>query len=121
MTDKKWLILGGGAVVQEYYLKAFEHLVLLNLITIVEPNVETFQYLKSKNISVVNLGFREFFNQNKTKYDYAIITLPNHLHEEAITLCLAEGIAVLCEKPLVLTSAACDKLRDAETITNQHV
>ncbi|RZL37251.1 MAG: NAD-dependent epimerase/dehydratase family protein [Pedobacter sp.] len=120
MTEKKWLIIGGGAVVQKYYLKAFEHLNLLNSITIVEPNVETYQYLKSKNISVVNFGFREFFNQNKTGYDYAIITLPNHLHEEAIALCLAKGIFVLCEKPLVLTTAACDRIADAETRTKKN-
>ena len=120
MTEKKWLIIGGGAVVQKYYLKAFEHLNLLNSITIVEPNVETYQYLKSRNISVVNFGFREFFNQNKTGYDYAIITLPNHLHEEAIALCLAKSIFVLCEKPLVLTTAACDRIADAETRTKKN-
>lgn len=121
MTDQKWLIIGGGAVVQEYYLKAFKHLNLLHSITIIEPHVETYQYLRAKDISVVNLGFKEFFNQNKIDYDYAIITLPNHLHEEAITLCLNKNISVLCEKPLVLTSAACDRISDVETKINQHV
>lgn len=121
MIDKKWLIIGGGAVVQEYYLKAFEYLNLLNSITIVEPNAEAYHYLKAKNISAVNLGFAEFFNQCKTDYDYAIITLPNHLHEEAINLCLAEGISVLCEKPLVLTTAACKRISIAEAKTDKHV
>jgi len=121
MTNKKWLIIGGGAVVQEYYLKAFEHLNLLNSITIIEPNVETYQYLKAKNISVVNIGFRDFFNQNKTGYDHAIITLPNHLHEEAIALCLAENISVLCEKPLVLTAAACDRISDLEAKADEYI
>lgn len=121
MTNQKWLIIGGGAVVQEYYLKAFKHLNLLHSITIIEPNVETCQYLRAKDISVVNLGFKEFFNQNKVDYDYAIITLPNHLHEEAIALCLAKNISILCEKPLVLTTAACDRIIDVETKTNQRV
>jgi len=121
MEDKKWLIIGGGAVVQEYYLKALEHLDLLNSITIIEPNIETYRYLEARHISVVNLGFKEFFNQNKTDYDYAIITLPNHLHEEAIALCKSKRISVLCEKPLVLTAAACDRIRDFEAKTDEHV
>ncbi|KQN30883.1 hypothetical protein ASE92_19285 [Pedobacter sp. Leaf41] len=121
MEDRKYLIIGGGAVVQEYYLKAFEHLNLLNSITIVEPNVETYQYLKSKGISVVNFGFREFFAQDQTDYNYAIITLPNHLHEEAIALCLDKGIPILCEKPMVLTTSACNRISDVEIKTNQHV
>ncbi|WP_316736066.1 NAD-dependent epimerase/dehydratase family protein [Pedobacter aquatilis] len=121
MTDKKWLIIGGGAVVQEYYLKAFEHLNLLNSITIVEPNVATCKYLNARNISVVNLGFREFFSQCETDYDYAIITLPNHLHEEAINLCLAKSISVLCEKPLVLTTDACKRISASEARTDKRV
>ncbi|WP_231461813.1 NAD-dependent epimerase/dehydratase family protein [Pedobacter sp. Leaf132] len=121
MTDKKWLIIGGGAVVQEYYLKAFEHLGLLNSITIIEPNPETFKILKEKKLNVLQLGFEAFLAETKVNYDYGIITLPNHLHETAIALCVAKNISVLCEKPLVLTTAACDKIIELEAETNGNV
>jgi len=121
MEDKKWLIIGGGAVVQEYYLKAFEHLGLLGSITIVEPNPDTFKILKERNLEVIQLGFEAFLTTTELNYDYAIITLPNHLHETAIALCVDKNISVLCEKPLVLTPAACDRIIEFKAKTNGKV
>lgn len=37
--------------------------------------------------------------------DVVVIGLPNHLHEEAVSLCAAAGKAVLCTKPLGRTAA----------------
>ena len=118
MTTEKYLILGGGAVVKEYYIKAFEYLDLLTDITIVEPNKKTCTIFQEKKIAVINLDFESFFEGNTTPFDKAIITLPNHLHERAIELCLKNGIMVLCEKPIVLTSTACERIKQLIAQTN---
>lgn len=39
--------------------------------------------------------------------DAVYLALPNHLHKEYVIAALREGIHVLCEKPLGLTSAEC--------------
>ncbi|RBQ10004.1 NAD-dependent epimerase/dehydratase family protein [Pedobacter miscanthi] len=121
MGDKKWLVLGGGAVFQEYYLKAFAHLGLLKSITVVELNENVCKLLSEKDISVIQMGFDEFFDQNNLKFDFAVITLPNYLHEPAIAHCLADNIAVLCEKPVALTTAACDRIIRLESQSAKHV
>lgn len=39
-----------------------------------------------------------------------IVALPNALHEDAVSRALDAGLDVLCEKPLALTCAACERL-----------
>ena len=41
-----------------------------------------------------------------------MIGLPNHLHEEAVTLAAAAGKAVLCTKPLARTAAEAKRILD---------
>jgi predicted dehydrogenase len=42
--------------------------------------------------------------------DTVVIGLPNHLHEEAVRLCVAAGKAVLCTKPLGRTAAEAKRM-----------
>ena len=44
--------------------------------------------------------------------DTVIVGLPNHLHEEAIELCVRHGKAVLCTKPLARTAAEAKRILD---------
>jgi hypothetical protein len=46
MNKKKYLIIGGGAVVREYYMPAFSYLNLLDSVTIVEPDLKAASILK---------------------------------------------------------------------------
>lgn len=101
------LIIGGGAVVREYYVPALSYLNLLNSVTILEPDPKAATLLRSTGIKVIELKYQDFFSKLETKYDFAIITLPNHLHENAIHLCLEQQMTVLCEKPLSLNSESC--------------
>ena len=47
------------------------------------------------------------------KVDVVIISLPNHLHEEAVMACAEAGKAVLCTKPLGRTAAEAKRMLDA--------
>jgi predicted dehydrogenase len=45
--------------------------------------------------------------------DIVVVGLPNHLHEEAVTLAAQAGKAVLCTKPLGRTAAEAKRMLDA--------
>ena len=52
--------------------------------------------------------------------DYFSVCSPNHLHEAHVTAGLRAGSNVICEKPLVLTVDAVDRLVAMETETPGH-
>lgn len=47
---------------------------------------------------------------SKEKLDAVSITLPTYLHPDISIKALAAGVNVLCEKPMALTSKACEKM-----------
>jgi len=53
--------------------------------------------------------------------DVVDICTPPHLHEAQIIQCLEAGVDVVCEKPLVDSVAAVDRLADAEQRTGRRV
>lgn len=53
--------------------------------------------------------------------DVVDICTPPHLHEQQIVQCLEAGVDVVCEKPLVDSVAAIDRLVVAETRTGRRV
>lgn len=46
------------------------------------------------------------------KPDLAIIASPHRLHAEQTVACLEKGVHVLCEKPMALTTADCDRMTE---------
>ena len=44
------------------------------------------------------------------KLDLVVIAIPTYLHADAAIKCLDAGINVMCEKPMSLTSADCDRM-----------
>jgi predicted dehydrogenase len=49
---------------------------------------------------------------NDPETDVVIVGLPNHLHEQAVTLAAQAGKAVLCTKPLARTAAEAKRMLD---------
>lgn len=110
----KLLILGGGAVVTEYYLPALHLLGKVSDVLIIEPSVEairviakTFPLAKCKQ-----MGFKEYLEDFSAgdNFDAAIIALPNHLHAEAVAMALNKRLNVFCEKPLAMDERSCLRL-----------
>lgn len=108
----KWLILGGGAVVTEYYLPAFQYLNLLDQLVIVEPSKPSVDKIKTlyPSIKIEQVSFQEYFKSSQIQVRYCIITLPNRFHTEAIKYCLDFSINYLCEKPLSLDHAEVEQV-----------
>lgn len=99
-----WIVLGGGAVVQEFYIPAFRTLHLLEKVTVIEPSQKEQDKLINIGVKVVQEDFTSFLNSYdaKNKSTLVIIALPNFLHVEAMQICIEKGLDVLCEKPLTL-------------------
>ncbi|MFN8017517.1 MAG: Gfo/Idh/MocA family oxidoreductase [Acidimicrobiales bacterium] len=53
--------------------------------------------------------------------DVVDICTPPHLHEQQVVQCLEAGVDVVCEKPLVDSVAAVDRLAEAEARTGRRV
>ena len=114
-----FVILGGGAVVSEFYLPAYVQLGWLNRVRVADPS-ERAQATIHRAFPEVDLVRNDFRQALRTAVDdgfkAAIVALPNALHEEAVELGLEQGLDVLCEKPLALSQSTCASLtRKAES------
>lgn len=112
----KWIILGGGAVVAEYYLPALTMMGRLGSVAVVEANPETISALRHRfpDACYESAGYESALDRDEARgrTSAAVIALPNALHVSASRLALERGFHVLCEKPLALRTADCALLAD---------
>ncbi len=101
------LIIGGGAVVTEFYLPALERLGWKQGITVVDRSLETLEQLRSRFpwVDAKQGDYPHILGSADVvaNHDAVIVALPNSLHLDAVTLSLRAGLPVLCEKPLALS------------------
>jgi predicted dehydrogenase/nucleoside-diphosphate-sugar epimerase len=109
----RYLILGGGAVVAEFYLPALSALGWLQEVWVADPSKPSLDRLSAicPDLNVVQVDFRAALDgAQELGIQAVIVALPNALHEQAVALAVERGLDVLCEKPLALTEAACTRL-----------
>ena len=99
----KIAIIGCGAVAEIFYLPALaKHPSVLENLILVDRNEERVQQLSEKfNTKNYLLDHRDVLNR---KVDGVIIAAPTHLHHPIAMDFLAEGVHILCEKPLAVTA-----------------
>ena len=114
LNPNGFVILGGGAVVSEFYLPAFAQLGWLSRVRVADPspNVMARIHASFPDVDVAACDFRDALRHGCSQDHAAIVALPNSLHEIAVNDALDLGMDVLCEKPLALTAAACSRLAD---------
>lgn len=61
------------------------------------------------------------FLLDRQKADYIVICSPNHLHAEHCRNALKIGADIICEKPLVLTLAELEELKELEALTGKSI
>lgn len=112
----RFLVLGGGAVVGEYYAPALRVLGWASEATIYDPDPRALGRLRlsASDVRLECSGFEDALAMKRLtdRFDAAVIALPNHLHEAAVSLALKSGLHVLCEKPLALSRDTCHHLAD---------
>lgn len=114
-TSSDFIILGGGAVVSEFYLPAYGQLGWLDRVRVAEPSDRARATLQRAfpQVDIVPADFRQAIRTAAGEgFKGAIVALPNALHEEAVDLGLEQGLDVLCEKPLAMTADACLRLAE---------
>jgi predicted dehydrogenase/nucleoside-diphosphate-sugar epimerase len=109
------VILGGGAVVREYYLPALRT-IGATAATIFDISPAAVLELRRSHPDFESHqgDFRDLDRliSPTDGHDVAIVALPNWMHEEAVSRALDRGLHVLCEKPLALTRAACERMAE---------
>ncbi|HEY1980054.1 MAG TPA: NAD-dependent epimerase/dehydratase family protein [Xanthobacteraceae bacterium] len=112
----RYLILGGGSVITEYYLPALRFIGRLAETTVVDPDAQARKPARDEFAAVDFRAERyaDFLQAQPAQAgepNCVIVALPNHLHVEAVQAVLAQQRHVLCEKPLALRAADCATLR----------
>lgn len=112
----RFLVIGGGAIVAECHLPALHQLGWSQAATVIEIAPGNREKLRAinKQVTIVEGDFRTILAEPGIgqRFDAALITLPNVMHEEAIALCFAAGLDVLCEKPLATDAERCNALAE---------
>jgi nucleoside-diphosphate-sugar epimerase/predicted dehydrogenase len=110
------IILGGGAVVAEYYLPALAMMGRLGSVTVVEANPEAISVLRRcyphacYEVAAYQTALSD--RHANSQSSAVVVALPNALHVAASRRALEQGFHVLCEKPLALQAADCALLAD---------
>src|ERR1700746_3490225 len=91
-------ILGGGAVTQEFYAPAISLLDWWRGVTIVEKSKQVAKGFRNTfpQANIINDDFCILFGspEIRSRFDGAVVALPNHLHEVAAKLALSVQIPV---------------------------
>jgi predicted dehydrogenase len=111
-------LIGCGAVSELLYTHALRTLAregVTETIALVDPNPE-----RAAKLGESFPGARRYRDLDELRAErpaeLVILATPNRLHAEMAVACLERGAHVLCEKPIALTVAECDRmLRTAET------
>jgi predicted dehydrogenase len=104
--------VGCGAVSEILYARALDTLAgagVVEALALVDPNPE-----RTANIGKTLPTARQYRSLDQmlaeVTPDLAIIAAPHRLHADLAVACLDRGIHVLCEKPMAVTTADCDRM-----------
>ena len=78
----------------------------IKVCSVIEPNRKNHADISAAGLQAV-VDFSDVLPQDDI--DAVILTTPNPVHEEQVTLCAAAGKHVFCEKPLGLTGASAQR------------
>jgi predicted dehydrogenase len=109
------VLVGCGAVAELLYAKALRKLEeegVVSTSAVVDPNPA-----RTSSVAASLRGARQFASLAaalaEVKPDLAIIATPHRWHADLVVSCLTQSISVLCEKPLAITVAECDRMIEA--------
>jgi len=111
----RYAVVGAGNIAQVAVLPAFAHAKGNSaLVAVVSHDEEKRRALTDRYGLEVTGGYDDFEAVlAQADVDAVYVTTPNALHKEFALRAAAQGVHVLCEKPLALTAADCIELDEA--------
>lgn len=111
-TPVRVAVVGCGAVSEILYAEALSSLVKEGVVrteAFVDPSPE--RTSKMGKLFPLARCFQDLERMlAETAPDLAIIATPHRLHASLTVSCLEKGVHVLCEKPMAITTADCDRM-----------
>ncbi len=115
--DLKFALVGCGRIAQRHA----EHINnQATLAAVCDVNAERRNELATKYNCKAYASIEELIQKEKN-LDLVAVCSPNGLHAEHSIKCLEAGIHVLCEKPMAITSADCQRMIDAADKAKKHL
>ncbi len=111
-TNKiRYAVVGLGHIAQSAVLPGFKNASNSTLAALVSGNPKKLKEL-GKRYKVKNLYSYDQYDEclNSDEIDAVYITLPNNQHREYSERAMQAGIHVLCEKPMAVSSDACESM-----------
>nr|QGJ79670.1 Oxidoreductase [Amycolatopsis sp. CP2808] len=102
-------LVGLGVAAKSIWLPQLAHHPAFELTAVVDPDHTAGAGLEARLL--VGTGIDVL---TPSEVDLAVVAAPNHLHCELACALLAKGIPVFVEKPVCLSTAEADRLREAE-------
>ena len=105
-------LIGCGAVTQKSYTPALAELEragVIDTVALVDPNPERTAGVGKTLSTARQYQDLQTMLADRT-LDLAIVAAPHRFHADLTIACLERGIPVLCEKPMALTVADCDRM-----------
>ena len=112
-------------MVRECYLPALARLGWAEHVVVVDASPESCRSLRNQfpGVTIIAATYHSAL-QDRCVYagcDGAIIALPNCFHEDAVIEVLRQGLPVLCEKPLGMSSESCLRVASVAAEVGQPV
>jgi predicted dehydrogenase/nucleoside-diphosphate-sugar epimerase len=109
------IFLGGGSVVSEFYLPALQQRGHLAEVRVIEPAAVSREAITAAFplVEITGEDYADVLASLPTKagaHECVVVALPNPLHVDGVARAVSVGRHVLCEKPLALTAADCERL-----------
>ena len=117
MMDLRFAIVGCGRIAQRHA----EHIAGQGkLVAVCDTNKERRDEMAAKYNSKAYATLDELLQQEKN-IDLIAVCTPNALHAQQSIQALEAGIHVLCEKPMAITVADCERMIEAANKANKHL
>jgi predicted dehydrogenase len=120
MDKIRWGVIGGAAIARYRTLPAMKQAPSVELTALASRSTEKAAEVCAELGIPTAYGSYEQLLANPD-IDAVYLPLPNHLHCEWAVRAMEAGKHVLCEKPLSLSTAEIDQLRQVRDRTGQHI
>jgi glucose-fructose oxidoreductase len=108
----RYAVVGLGHIAQVAVLPAFAHASRNSVLAAIVSNDPTKRRVLSKRYKVRGYSYEEY-DDCLERVDAVYIALPNSMHADYTVRAANAGVHVLCEKPMAVTAAECERMIDA--------